>query len=112
MEEVSEDISDLEYFGGEVKRARLARKLSQLQFAEGTGYSQGHISNVESGRKIPSAEFARRCDHVLGTHGMFERLRARLLEKGHPTWFRPFVKLEASAVEILDYAPSVVPGIF
>ncbi|RKN03782.1 helix-turn-helix domain-containing protein [Streptomyces radicis] len=108
---VPNDISDLEYFGGEVKRARLGRKLTQAKFAEGTGYTQGHVSNVESGRKIPSAEFARRCDHVLGTEGIFERLRERLLERGHPSWFLPFVKQESTAVEILIYSLTVLPGL-
>ncbi|WP_049565337.1 helix-turn-helix domain-containing protein [Streptomyces sp. SBT349] len=112
MSATGEDMSDLEYFGEEVMRARLARKLTQSQLGTGVGCSQGHVSRVEAGRKIPSEEFAAKCDLVLGTDGMFVRLRRRLLERGHPSWFVPFTQLERTAVEILDYAPSVITGIF
>ncbi|MDT0267705.1 helix-turn-helix transcriptional regulator [Streptomyces sp. DSM 44915] len=104
-------MNDLEYLGVEVRGARERAGLSQRQFAVGTGFSQSYISKVEHGALIPSEDFARKCDLVLGTSGLFERLRARLVERGHPSWFAPFAKMEREAEEVLDYSLWTLPGL-
>ncbi|WP_345025855.1 DUF5753 domain-containing protein, partial [Streptomyces sedi] len=76
-----------------------------------TGYSQSYVSKVELGVIVPSADYARKCDLVLGTNGLFARLRERLLERGHPSWFAPYAKMEAEAEEILIYRLSTLPGL-
>ncbi|RBM13815.1 helix-turn-helix transcriptional regulator [Streptomyces sp. PT12] len=110
-ESPSEGLNDLEYLGGEVRVAREGRKLSQVQLGKATGYSKSYVCKVEGGVIIPSVEFAQKCDLVFGTPGMFERLRQRIVERGHPSWFAPYAKMEGSAVEILMYTLNVIPGL-
>ncbi|UED86650.1 helix-turn-helix domain-containing protein [Streptomyces profundus] len=105
-------MSELEYFGAEIKEARERAGLSQRQFATGTGFSQSYISKIEHGALIPSEDFAQKCDLVLGTDGRFERQRERLVKRGHPSWFAPFAKMEAEARVILAHAMWSIPGLF
>ncbi|WP_158621392.1 helix-turn-helix domain-containing protein [Streptomyces triticirhizae] len=104
-------MNDLEYLGAELKGARERAGLSQRQFATGTGVSQSYVSKVENGSLIPSEEFASRCDLVLGTDGLYERMRARVVERGHPSWFAPYAKLEKQAEEIFFYSVWALPGL-
>ncbi|MDT0309714.1 helix-turn-helix transcriptional regulator [Streptomyces sp. DSM 44917] len=106
-----ENLSGFHGFGFEVKEVRLGRKLTQKHLALGVGYSEAYVSKVESGQLIPSEKFARGCDHVFGTHGVFERLRRRLEESDHPSWFVPYVQLEQRATRVLDFSSSVVMGL-
>ncbi|RMI38485.1 helix-turn-helix domain-containing protein [Streptomyces triticirhizae] len=107
----NEGLNYLEYLGREVRVAREGRRLSQSQLGTAVGYSKSYVSKVEVGAIIPSEKFAKGCDLVLGTNGSIERLRERLIKRGHPSWFAPFVKMEATAVEILNYSPSLIPGL-
>ncbi|GAA3861964.1 helix-turn-helix domain-containing protein [Streptomyces sedi] len=104
-------MNDLEYLGREVKVAREGRKLTQSQLGKATGYSESYVSKVEAGTIIPSEKFAMGCDLALGTNGAIERLRERLVKRGHPSWFAPFAKLEQKAVEIFDYSVWTLPGL-
>lgn len=107
----SGSLSPLHGFGFEVRAVRLGRKLTQKHLAKGSGYSEAYVSRVEKGQLVPSERFARGCDVVFGTHGVFERLRRRLEESDHPLWFVPYVQLEQKAVRILDFSPSLVMGL-
>ncbi|RMI43600.1 helix-turn-helix domain-containing protein [Streptomyces triticirhizae] len=104
-------MNDLEYLGGELREARMKRNLTQRRFSQATGFSQSYVSKVELGVIVPSAEYAKKCDLVLGTDGMFQRMRKRLLERGHPSWFAPYAKMEAEAEEILAYELWSIPGL-
>ncbi|WP_234320207.1 helix-turn-helix domain-containing protein [Streptomyces sp. SBT349] len=104
-------MSPLEGFGFEVRSQREGRKLTQKHVAKAIGYSEAYVSRVESGKLMPSEKFARGCDLVFGTHGIFERLRRRIAEGEHPTWFVPYLQLEPRAVGIRDFSAQLIMGL-
>ncbi|MDT0343056.1 helix-turn-helix domain-containing protein [Streptomyces litchfieldiae] len=108
----SGNLTPLQGFGFEVREVRKGRKLTQKHLARGAGYSEAYVSRVEKGQLVPSERFARGCDVVFGTHGMFQRLRRRMEESDHPSWFVPYVQLEQKATRILDYSTGLVMGLF
>lgn len=61
-------------FGVRLRRLRDEAGLSLGDFAALTHYSKGHLSKVETGRKPPSADLARRCDAALGAKGALSAL--------------------------------------
>ncbi|MBV9023153.1 MAG: helix-turn-helix transcriptional regulator [Streptomycetaceae bacterium] len=105
-----EHLTRLERFGFEVRQVRIGRNLTQSQLATGVGYSVAYVSRVETGAVMPSLKFAQGCDLVLGTHGIFERLRERIEKGDHPSWFAPYADLEKDATSILDYSTSLIMG--
>jgi transcriptional regulator with XRE-family HTH domain len=56
-------------FGDELVRWMTARQVSVRALAEVTGYSAGHISDLRSGRRLPSAETADDLDDALEAGG-------------------------------------------
>ncbi|WP_433466341.1 helix-turn-helix domain-containing protein [Spirillospora sp. CA-128828] len=61
-------------FGAELRRARLAAGLSLGGLARIVHYSKGYLSKIETGRKPPGVDLARRCDAALGTGGRLSEL--------------------------------------
>jgi transcriptional regulator with XRE-family HTH domain len=98
------------YFGQEVRFAREQQGLTQAQLAEQTGYERPYVTRVEGGTLLGSAQFAEACDRVFGTPGSYERLRARVAERGHPGWFIPYINLEREATTILDFSTVLIMG--
>ncbi|MGP3985910.1 helix-turn-helix domain-containing protein [Streptomyces sp. 3N207] len=109
--EVDPKVSTLAYFGTELRIRREEAGLSQVKLARHTFCTHSYISRIESASRVPSEEFAQRCDEVLGTGGMFARLWPVVIEHAYPDWFRPFVELEKDAVSIWNFENQVVPGL-
>ena len=61
----------LELFAEELKIVRAAAGMTQAQLAEEISYSAALVGKIESCERRPSPDFARRCDKVLETGGMF-----------------------------------------
>ncbi|WP_188988837.1 helix-turn-helix domain-containing protein [Saccharopolyspora thermophila] len=61
-------------FGAELRRLRIAAGLSLTRMAGLAHYSKGYLSKIETGRKQPTPDFARRCDDVLDAGGELARL--------------------------------------
>ncbi|MFF8281453.1 helix-turn-helix transcriptional regulator [Streptomyces albus] len=92
--------------GEDIKQVRLARKLTQKQLGHGTGYSEGYVSRVEAGIRLPSERFAAGCDKVFGTGTLFaEQLRRLLHGDRIPEWFASYIDLEERADRVLDFSP-------
>ncbi len=53
-------------FGEALRALRTRRGLSLAELSRLTHYSKGYLSNIENGRKPPTADMARRLDDVLG----------------------------------------------
>jgi transcriptional regulator with XRE-family HTH domain len=107
-----EHLNDLAHFGVEVREARKGRKITQKQLGRSAGkYSESYVSKVEAGALMCSEKFASGCDLVFDSNGLFERLRDRIIKRGHPSWFRPYARLEEEAVSILDYSASLIMGL-
>jgi transcriptional regulator with XRE-family HTH domain len=109
--EVGKGHSALSVFAGELRQVRAAAGLSQDQLSEKIAYSSSLVAMVESSRRIPSLDFARRCDEALGTGGVLARLHPLVAGEAYPSWFRPFVELERTAVSLRTWEPVLIPGL-
>lgn len=98
-------------FGEDVRRVRLARGLTLKNLGRGAGYSEGHVSKVETGLVAPSMPFAEGCDHVFGTGDLFARQLKRILEGEFPSWFGPYIDAEREATSIRDFSTVFVMGL-
>lgn len=105
------DRSALAVFADELRHARARRGLSQEQLAEKVAYSASLVGMVESCHRMPSLDFARRCDEALGTGGVLGRLHPLVAGEAYPAWFRPFVELERAATQLRSWQPMVVDGL-
>jgi transcriptional regulator with XRE-family HTH domain len=98
-------------FAAELKLARAAAGMSQEQLAGQIAYSPSLVALVETGRRVATADFARRCDDALGTGGLFARMQPVMALGAFPSWFRPYVELEAAATGLRSWQPLVVDGL-
>ncbi|MGX8904748.1 helix-turn-helix domain-containing protein [Streptomyces netropsis] len=111
MSEDPEPEDGAEYFGREIKYAREAKGWSQQTLAAKLHCGQPYVSKVEGGKQLASRQFAEQCDVVFGTPGVYTRLRERVAQAGHPSWFALFVKLERDALVMRVYESQIVPGL-
>lgn len=56
-------------FGEELRALRELRQLTLTEFARHAHYSPGHVSKIERGMKLPSLDFAEKCDRELRAGG-------------------------------------------
>jgi transcriptional regulator with XRE-family HTH domain len=100
-------------FGYELRTYRERANLSQDELGIRVNYSDSLVGQIETARKVPSEEFARKCDEELSADGRLIRLCALLLKRGErfPAWARDYVELEARALEIRTYETQLVPGL-
>lgn len=109
--------SPLALFGAELRHYRTTAGLSQEQLGERIGYSAAQVGAVESARRMPTEDFAARCDDVLelATGGALARLRQHLREQLHrqvwPPWFREWPSIEREAVSLCSWELDVVTGL-
>lgn len=61
-------------FGPELRRRRLAARLSLTRLGQLVHYSKSQLSKVERGLKTPSPELARLCDTILNAQGALTTL--------------------------------------
>ena len=87
-------------FAAELRAWRQRHGWSQADLADKLGYSGSHMSSVETMTRLPTADFAKRCDQVFGTPGTFERLQEDITKAAYPPWFSPFVHFESKAVRV------------
>ncbi|MFI1017422.1 Scr1 family TA system antitoxin-like transcriptional regulator [Streptomyces sp. NPDC020965] len=99
-------------FGAQLRRSRESNEWIQDQLAERMGYSGTHVSAVETCRKSPTLQFARRADTALGTGATFEvmwqAIRKTVLLEGFPEYLQEEVK----ATKLYTFELGVIPGIF
>jgi transcriptional regulator with XRE-family HTH domain len=103
----------LAFFGAELRRRRAAAGMSQEQLGHAISYSAALVGRVEIGERVPSPDFARRCDDVLAADGLFAHLRDSMNRDVHafPRWFREFVEHEREATSIREFNALAVPGL-
>ncbi|MFF7588720.1 Scr1 family TA system antitoxin-like transcriptional regulator [Kitasatospora purpeofusca] len=98
-------------FGLRLRTSREALKLTQGQLGHLIGYSDTHISAVETALKSPTLEFARRCDEALGLEGTLETmwwgLKATALLDGFPE----HAAQESRAARIRVFEANIIPGL-
>jgi transcriptional regulator with XRE-family HTH domain len=99
------------FFGAELRRLRVTGRLSQQQLAERISYSAALVGMVETARRMPSRDFAGRCDEALASGGVLTRLWPLVSRDIVPAWFRPWVEMEREASALCSFEPMVVPGL-
>lgn len=97
-------------YGEWLKAQREAAGLTQQELADIAIMTRSHIAHIEAGRRIPSAEGARRLDRALGTGDVLQSF----LPKDDDTiadYFEPARQLEQQATMIREFAFTFMPGI-
>ena len=82
----------LAFFGAELRRHRIAAGLSQDDLGRAINFSGALVGRVEMAERMPSQDFAERCDEALSTGGFFGRFRDLVKREAFPSWFGPFVE--------------------
>ncbi|WP_214412459.1 helix-turn-helix domain-containing protein [Sphaerisporangium fuscum] len=100
-------------FAYEVRRHRLAAKLTQKQLARRIGFSTSAVAMVETNRFRPSERFAEQCDQVFALDGVLAGLHADAWPPPPPVpaHFRDWAIEEQRATALRFWAPLLVPGI-
>lgn len=109
------DDSDAVFFGGELRRARIAAGISsQDELASQLGYERTVVAKAESGDRPPSPEVAAAYGKLFPhLDGLIERWaeRVRKAEGSYPGFFLNWVDAEKNATALFYWAPVLVPGI-
>ncbi|EYT80829.1 XRE family transcriptional regulator [Streptomyces sp. Tu 6176] len=103
--------SPLDYYGFELRRLRETANLTQRQLGEIVNYTGSLVGQVETARKLPTAEFSERVDAALGTGGLLSRLVELVMRSQLPAWFQQVAELELRAVEICSFQTHMVLGL-
>ncbi|WP_318218373.1 helix-turn-helix transcriptional regulator [Streptomyces sp. SCL15-6] len=103
--------SPLDYYGFELRRYREAAGLTQRQLGDIVNYTGSLVGQIETARKLPTAEFSERVDAALGTGGLLSRLVTLVMRSQLPGWFQQVAELEARAVEICAFQTHMVHGL-
>lgn len=103
--------SPLDYYGYELRRYREASGLTQKQLGAIIAYTGSLIGQIETARKLPTADFSERADAALGTGGLLSRLLPLVLRSQLPAWFQQVAELESRAVEICMFHTNLVHGL-
>jgi transcriptional regulator with XRE-family HTH domain len=114
IRELDPSAGPLDFFGAELRRARMAAGLSQEQLGQRVGYSGAQVGKVETGERAPSDDFAQRCDDALpDAGGLFARIHAlaRRWDGGYPSWFAEWLDAERRATSLRTWEPLLVPGL-
>ncbi|MEV7964634.1 helix-turn-helix transcriptional regulator [Sphaerisporangium sp. NPDC088356] len=112
--ELNPEASPLALFGFEVRRHRLAARLTQNQLGKRILFSTSMVGMVERGERKPERIFAERCDQVLGLDKTMTSLWLMVdrWKESAPRWFREYLDAEQEATAIRSWDPLVLPGLF
>jgi len=105
------DASGLALFAAELAAHRAGAGLSQDELGSQISYSGSLVAMIESMRRAPQLDFAKRCDEALSTPGTFVRLQQHARTTPLPSWFRPYAEIESTATQIRSWQPMVIDGL-
>lgn len=105
------DNAMLDLFAEELQAARLRAGLTAADLGSKVNYSGSQISMIETRRRVATLDLAQRLDQALGTPGTFERMQRLLKTSPFPSWFRPWVDVEAAASQLRSAQSLVVDGL-
>ncbi|MGW4805015.1 helix-turn-helix domain-containing protein [Kitasatospora sp. NPDC004272] len=111
LKPLTPEASPRDAFGAELRSARDELGISQDELAMRTGYSPGHISSVETGRKPPTLPLARKVDQALGAGTKFVNLAQGVRANSMLRGFSHYVPFEAKAIEIRVFEIGTIPGL-
>ncbi|WP_033281221.1 helix-turn-helix domain-containing protein [Streptomyces sp. NRRL F-525] len=97
--------------GAELRHAREKAGLSQDELGQRLFVSGSFIGQLEAGTRRMVPEYARMLDLELGTGDFFTRNCGAAAKSKYPEHFAEAAEAEASATEIRQYAPLLIPGL-
>jgi transcriptional regulator with XRE-family HTH domain len=97
--------------GAELRHAREKAGLSQDELGRLLFVSGSFIGQLEAGTRRMVPEYARMLDKELGTGDFFERNCGAAAKSKYPEHFAEAAEAEATATEIREYAPLLIPGL-
>lgn len=106
--------SNAALFGEVLRHYREAALLTQEALARQIPCDRSQVAKIEAGTRVPSDQFAKRCDEVLETGGVLARIWAKVdwyPQVVYPDWFERRVQMDNEATSILQYLNNVVPGL-
>jgi transcriptional regulator with XRE-family HTH domain len=114
IRELDPGANPVAFFGAELRRARLAARLSHEQLGQRIGFSGAQVGKVEIAERTPTDDFAKGCDQALpDSGGLFTRMYAltHRWDYGVPSWFAAWVDIEGRASSLCWWEPMLVPGL-
>ncbi|GAB3969132.1 helix-turn-helix transcriptional regulator [Actinoallomurus acanthiterrae] len=98
--------------GAAIRRYRQADGLTQAQLAQRVNYSEGWLSNLETGQLRPKGQAVGSVEKALSLPaGVLMDLYDLLTEETPPGWFRPWLEEERAATVLRSFEHTVVPGL-
>ncbi|MFE1049210.1 helix-turn-helix domain-containing protein [Streptomyces olivaceus] len=96
------------------RQLRLRREATDMRvgdFAQAVGYSEDLVYKIESGKRIPRAEYLDMADEVLNAGGLIAAMKEDVKKVRYPKKVRDLAQMEARAVEIGVYECSSIAGL-
>jgi transcriptional regulator with XRE-family HTH domain len=91
--------SPLAFFGAQLKRLREHAGMTQGDVADRTNYALSTVSAYETGRRIPSADFAKLADKAFSSGEHLTELQKLVDQVSVRPWFRDRVEVERKAAD-------------
>ncbi|KUL41763.1 DNA-binding protein [Streptomyces sp. NRRL F-4489] len=101
-------------FGAVLRHYRELAGFTQAYLAIKIPCDRSQIARIEAGTRVPRRSFVQKCDALLGTGGMLEKLWEEIdwhAEVEHPDWFERRAGMDATALAIREYQEQVIPGL-
>jgi transcriptional regulator with XRE-family HTH domain len=113
MIEIDPEDSPRARFAYQLRRHRLAAKLTQRELGRSIGFSTSAVAMVETSKFRPSERFAELCDEVFGLEGVMTRLYAEVWPPppAVPAHFRDWEIEEQRATALRLWSPLLMPGL-
>ncbi|MFF1694420.1 helix-turn-helix domain-containing protein [Streptomyces sp. NPDC058257] len=99
------------FVGRQLRARREAAGLRAAEFGAAMGYGEGLVYKVESGKRIPRAEYLEKADEVLGAGGAVAAMKEDVAEARYPKKVRDLARMEAQAAELLAYGDHNIHGL-
>ncbi|WP_075024893.1 helix-turn-helix domain-containing protein [Actinomadura madurae] len=99
-------------FGGQMRRMREAKGITQQSIADHTNISKAQVSRIENGTRRATRPFVEQVDRILRGDGALIKLWEDLNRNGHPVpiWF-DWPKIEADAASLVSWEPMLIAGL-
>ncbi len=97
--------------GRQLRLRREAVGMRAADFARAVGYSEDMVYKVESGKRIPRAEYLDKADKVLDAGGLLAAMKEDVEKVRYPKKVRALAEVEAKAVEIGVYVCNSINGL-
>ncbi|WFB08958.1 helix-turn-helix transcriptional regulator [Streptomyces sp. LX-29] len=101
----------LRIIGAQIRALRERDGLTRAELGAAVGYSESLIRSVERGRRRPQPAMLLRMEEAFQVPGVFAAIGEQLLKEAHPTWFQPYVDVEAEAASLSVYGNLLINGL-